>query len=583
MNALSRLFDLVARTKRPVRANGRRSAVGVSGRVPTVERLESRHLPAMSDLPVLLVIANNDFFYQEYGDTLLSLQEAGLDVVIGAGIVALSTPHPGTGQGASSGQVMPDVALANVSASDYSAIAFAGGYGAGQYEFGFTGNYHNNLYNGTPAIRQEANRLINEFLEQDKYVAAVCNGVSVLAWARVDGESPLDGVLVASATIGAAGMFYNGVNYPGGSVPTLWHSEQNGAVVSPSGSIGQINNPWDDVVVSGRIITGENNFTAREFGRVLAQNLLAYEPTDATPPTATGVYFAGSQWTGGMMNALSAAGVGDASLGCAVANAVAGVGWAGVDRISVRFSETVVADAASLVVTGSTGATVAVTGVAAGPDNTFTWTLAGPLANDRYEVRILSGPAGVRDLADQQLDGEWTTDLPSGNGLAGGDLVFRFDVLPGDGNGDGVVDGVDLANLMQQYGRSGADALTVDFTGNGRVDRMDLRMLQACLGASLPPIPLGNFDGGLPVEESPADDAPASPAGFAGWFAPDPSAVEPAADGDSGMTVSEVWDFASPTAEPGATVEPGSADPLWDRSRRGSSAEWATLVDAVFA
>ena len=58
-----------------------------------------------------------------------------------------------------------------------------------------------------------------------------------------------------------------------------------------------------------------------------------------------------------------------------------------------------------------------------------------------------SGSAPVTDLAGNVLDGEWnnpssysqvgSTDMfPSGNGSAGGDFAFRFDVLPGDSTGE---------------------------------------------------------------------------------------------------------------------------------------------------
>ena len=47
-------------------------------------------------------------------------------------------------------------------------------------------------------------------VNQDKYVAALCNGVSVLAWARVNGRSPLQGKRVCAPVRQAAAGIYNG-------------------------------------------------------------------------------------------------------------------------------------------------------------------------------------------------------------------------------------------------------------------------------------------------------------------------------------------------------------------------------------
>ena len=64
---------------------------------------------------------------------------------------------------------------------------------------------------------------------------------------------------------------------------------------------------------------------------------------------------------------------------------------------------------------------------------------------------------GVQFFSNSPLDGDWdnptdpsdaTSDtFPSGDGVPGGDFVFKLRVLPGDSNGDGKVDAADL-NLM---------------------------------------------------------------------------------------------------------------------------------------
>ncbi|MBI5759948.1 MAG: hypothetical protein HZA46_15630, partial [Planctomycetales bacterium] len=140
--------------------------------------------PTQQRLPVLMVIANQDFYYQEYGDTRLSLEEAGFTVQVAAATQTLAQPHANSGQGAASANVMPDLTLAQANAANFSTIVFVGGWGASSYQYGFSGTYSNTAYNGDPAVERRVNELINDFARQNKYIAAICHGVSVLAWAR---------------------------------------------------------------------------------------------------------------------------------------------------------------------------------------------------------------------------------------------------------------------------------------------------------------------------------------------------------------------------------------------------------------
>lgn len=223
--------------------------------------------PTQQPLPVLMVIANNDFYYQEYADPRAQFEANGIRVVVAAGRRELSTPHANSGQGSSSGQVMPDITLADANASNYSAIVFVGGWGASQYQYAFTGTYNNAAYNGTTAIRARVNQLINDFVAQGKYVTAICHGVSVLAWARVNGQSLLQGHTVS---------VYGGTS-PASNVAAAqlsrWHSDVNGATVFTNGQVGNPTTRTDDVIVDGRIITAENFDAARQFGITIANRL----------------------------------------------------------------------------------------------------------------------------------------------------------------------------------------------------------------------------------------------------------------------------------------------------------------------
>jgi putative intracellular protease/amidase len=219
---------------------------------------------------ILLVIANHHFFYREYHDPREELERAGIQVTVAAGRRGVCRPHPGSGEGDDGGVVRAELALSEVDVDDFDAILFAGGWGASMYQFAFTGRYDEATYNGDRITKQHANRLINEFLAQKKHVAALCNGTSVLAWARVNGRSPLEGKLVCAPTREAAAGIYNGRR----AQPSCrWHAEQNGARLSPAGSIGNPSTPADDVAVDGLILTGEDDPSAREMGRKLVELL----------------------------------------------------------------------------------------------------------------------------------------------------------------------------------------------------------------------------------------------------------------------------------------------------------------------
>jgi len=225
-------------------------------------------------LPVLMVIANQDFYYQEYGDTRQSLEAAGLEVVVAATTTEVSRPHANSGQGADGGFVTPDLALTDVEASDYSAIVFVGGWGSSSYQYGFEGTYNHGPYNSTDALKSAVNDLINDFVDQDKYVGAICHGVTVLAYARVDGSSLLEGKTV-SAWAGSA---------PSSDQPiytTRQNIELNGGTMVQSGAVGDPTTVEDDVIVDGRIITAENYDSAAMFGQVIGELVSDPEYVDA--------------------------------------------------------------------------------------------------------------------------------------------------------------------------------------------------------------------------------------------------------------------------------------------------------------
>ncbi len=258
-----------------------------------IELLEGRSLMAADVLPVLMVIADQqDFYYQEYGDTRIGLEAEGLTVEVAARTTNPSRPHVGTGEPAGTdGTVVPDIALADVNEDDYSAIVFVGGWGSSMYQYAFEGTYSNSHYNGDLATKEIVNDLINDFVDADKHVAAVCHGVTVLAWARVDGVSPLDGKEIAVPFIGSPAVVWQGQFYGHFELQQSPQVSQNGGTPSAySGARGADTSPGsvhDDVVVDGRIITAENYDSALAFGQIIAQEVLAANvlpPVPELPP-----------------------------------------------------------------------------------------------------------------------------------------------------------------------------------------------------------------------------------------------------------------------------------------------------------
>lgn len=239
---------------------------------PTTNPPRGRRPAADGGDRVLMVIANDGFFYREYGDPRQELERAGFTVEVAAARKASCIPHSNSGQGGSKGIVVPDLAIADADPNRYRAILFTGGWGSSMYQYAFQGTYNNRAYNGDRRTKEATNRLINAFVEQDKYVCALCHGVSVLAWSRVNGRSLLAGRRATGPTRqGPAGIYNGRQSQP----PSRWGAEQNGAKMVAPNSVGNPGTAADDIVIDGKIMTGQDDISAREMGRQLAKQLKA--------------------------------------------------------------------------------------------------------------------------------------------------------------------------------------------------------------------------------------------------------------------------------------------------------------------
>jgi putative intracellular protease/amidase len=162
-------------------------------------------------------------------------------------------------------------AAAQASAANYSAIAFVGGWGMSQDQYATGTTYDHGAYNGSATLRTATNNLINDFVTQEKYVAGLCYGVSVLAWARVDGASLLENRTV----VGWEGIAPH-VNGQMGS--TRGQIEANGATMLGNASIGDPTTTQDDVIVDGNLITATDFASAAMFGQVIAERVSELTP-----------------------------------------------------------------------------------------------------------------------------------------------------------------------------------------------------------------------------------------------------------------------------------------------------------------
>ncbi|MEK6701185.1 MAG: Ig-like domain-containing protein, partial [Planctomycetota bacterium] len=145
----------------------------------------------------------------------------------------------------------------------------------------------------------------------------------------------------------------------------------------------------------------------------------------------------------------------------------------GVSSASLTFSENIAASGANFVVTREGSGPVAATYSYASGTQTATLTFASDLAPGVYTITS----AGSILANGQDLDGEMTDGaLPTGNGIAGGEIAVTFTVpqCPADFDGDGTVDFFDYDAFVACFeGGTCAPGKTADYDGDGTVDFFD--------------------------------------------------------------------------------------------------------------
>lgn len=477
-----------------------------------IEALERRDLLSANPLPALLVIADKqDFYYREYDDTRTSLLNAGVDVVVAATTTDVSIPHPFSGQPFDSdGAVTPDIALEDVNAADYSAIVFVGGWGSSMYQYayndpnadGVADNFYwhwpyngdDNIHDGVIAPQKViVNNLINEFLAADKPVAAICHAVTVLAWARVDGASPLEGRQVSvPLTVGSPNQFYDGAErvYPYSSGQYDQVVANGGIANVVSGQYGLPGTATDDVVVDGRIITAENFDSAAYFGTVIAQEVLAALPPDEVDPVNQAPIVSDTVWSlpensaGG--TAVGTVFASDPDAGQSLSFSIVGGNVGGAFFIDPVTGALVVANASALnyEVTPQFTLTVRVVDDGTPAEEAFASVVVH--LTDVYEpVAMIDGNLVVAGTSNPDVICVWSNGGPPGSVSAwiNGTAYGPFQIGPGGhvrvygGSGNDQIFASDLHVPVRAFGGDGHDQITGGWAndyldGGAGVDRL---------------------------------------------------------------------------------------------------------------
>jgi Dockerin type I domain len=240
-----------------------------------------------------------------------------------------------------------------------------------------------------------------------------------------------------------------------------------------------------------------NGLTAGQFTVfTLAENptniiLNATTTYASVPPEITNVLVDGSSWSASFVAGLQAAGEGN-GIAYSIPSAAAQskpLPWTNINQITIDFSKDVSVQQASLALTGVNTASYSFSAFSYNPITySATWTLSSAIGADKLQVSVpSSGPNAVTDRASNALDGEWangSSSFPSGNGTAGGDFNFNFNVLPGDVNQSGIVNAQDIAAIASHWLQ--ANQFADDTNGDGIVNAQDLAAIASHWLGTLP-------------------------------------------------------------------------------------------------
>ncbi|MCS7273761.1 MAG: M1 family aminopeptidase [Fimbriimonadales bacterium] len=152
-----------------------------------------------------------------------------------------------------------------------------------------------------------------------------------------------------------------------------------------------------------------------------------------------------------------------------------------VSQVELYFQTPVQINAAQVRVEGASRGSVAFNFTYEPEARRVRLTFASPLKPDAYAIRI--SPSVVAQNSGLALDGEYFGQLPTGDGIPGGEAVLPLRVLAtsGDVNGDGCVNNADLLSVLFAFGSTGARA--EDVNGDDVVNNADLLIVLFAFGS----------------------------------------------------------------------------------------------------
>ena len=151
--------------------------------------------------------------------------------------------------------------------------------------------------------------------------------------------------------------------------------------------------------------------------------------------------------------------------------------WLSIDTIYLQFSEDVSASIANgdIVLTGTEAGVYDMQMVSYNTEsNTAEFRVASGMDIDSLVISIMDG--AVANANGELLDGEWTSGQTdqSGDGTAGGQFDFWFNVLPGDEDGSGQVDATDAFGIFTLNTDATTDLnYRLDIDGSGQINSAD--------------------------------------------------------------------------------------------------------------
>ena len=225
-----------------------------------------------------------------------------------------------------------------------------------------------------------------------------------------------------------------------------------------------------------------NRVGNRRLGGRFFEQLERRDMLSGNAPKVVDIEVAGTSWSSAFVGYLQSHGLGTNGYTIPQGSSAQSrsLTWTNIDQIILTFDKDVIVKAADLSISGVNSTTYGFSNFRYDPQKyVATWTLNAAIYKDRLRLDLdANGADPVRDLSGNVLDGEWTNNSStvSGDGTAGGDFQFNFNVLPTDVNNTASITSYDYVYIRQLEGQSTSSAgyvSTRDVDGSGLIDSAD--------------------------------------------------------------------------------------------------------------